>query len=108
MEIIDPKPASDRSEPSDGQVPGKKPDNFLVWAILSTIFCCLPFGIAAIVYATQVDTYWYNGNYEGAFHAARQARTWTWVSVGVAAALWVGYLVFVLFFAAALALPVLG
>ncbi|MGB4290272.1 MAG: CD225/dispanin family protein, partial [Dethiobacteria bacterium] len=24
-------------------------DDYLVWAILATIFCCLPFGIVAIV-----------------------------------------------------------
>ena len=32
-----------------------KPDNWLVWAILSTILCCLPLGIVSIIYATKVD-----------------------------------------------------
>ena len=30
------------------------PDNYLALAIISTIFCCLPFGVVSIVYATQV------------------------------------------------------
>ncbi len=34
-----------------------KPDNFLVWAILSTVLCCLPLGIVAIVYANKVDNF---------------------------------------------------
>ena len=29
--------------------------NNMVWAILTTLFCCLPFGIVSIVYAAQVD-----------------------------------------------------
>lgn len=102
MEIIDPKPAGDptaqtSARQSEGagnpsQPDQQKPDNFLPWAILSTIFCCLPFGIVAIVYSTQVDSYWYAGNYEGSRLAAKRARTWTWVSVGVAVACWVIYL----------------
>ena len=27
---------------------GQAPDNYLVWSILVTLFCCLPFGIVAI------------------------------------------------------------
>ena len=29
--------------------------NHLVWAILTTLFCCLPLGVVSIVYASQVD-----------------------------------------------------
>ena len=31
------------------------PSTYLVRAILVTVFCCLPFGIVAIVYAAQVN-----------------------------------------------------
>lgn len=55
----------------------KKPDNYLVWAILSTLLCCMPFGIVAIIKATQVDTYWANGNYDEAYAAADSAKKWT-------------------------------
>lgn len=58
--------------------PGEKPDNFLAWAILSTIFCCLPFGIVSIVYASKVNGLWYAGEYEEARIAASKARTWFW------------------------------
>lgn len=111
--IIDPKPASDTNQntspvnpaaamPQPDQV---KPDNFLPWAILSTILCCLPFGIVAIVYASQVDGYWFAGNYDAARRSAKNARTWTWVSVGVAAFCWLLYLIFVVIFAAAFSTP---
>ena len=41
--------------------------NYLVQAILVTIFCCLPFGIVAIVFAAQVNSALAAGNYEAAF-----------------------------------------
>ena len=33
-----------------------QPKNWLVESILVTIFCCLPFGIAGIVFASQVNS----------------------------------------------------
>jgi len=56
---------------------------YLIPAILSTILCCPPFGIPAIVYASQVSSKLAAGNVEGAEIAARNARTWFWVSIGV-------------------------
>lgn len=61
----------------------KKPDNCLVWAILATVFCCLPFGIVSIVYAAKVDSEWALGHYDEAEAAARTARTWAIVSIVV-------------------------
>ena len=71
-----------------------KPDNFLIWAILCSIFCCLPFGIASIVNASEVDSRWRAGDYEGARRSARQARTWFWVSFGVGLSVTVIYIVY--------------
>ena len=53
-----------------------KPDNYLVWAILTTILCCLPFGIVSIVYSTKVDNLYYAGQYEEAQAKAKSAKTW--------------------------------
>lgn len=63
--------------------PTQKPGNFLVWAILGTLFCCLPFGIVSIVYASKVDGLWYAGYYDEAEEAASKARTWFWWSFGL-------------------------
>ncbi len=63
----------------------QKPDNFLVWAILTTFFCCLPFGIAAIIYSSQVDSEWNAGHYEAAISAAANAKKWTLIGAGVGA-----------------------
>jgi predicted secreted protein len=68
--------------PQYGQPAGPPPNNFLVPAILSTIFCCLPFGIAAIVFAAQVNGKYAAGDMAGANESARKARLFTWISVG--------------------------
>ena len=57
--------------------------NNLVWAILTTLFCCLPTGIVAIVYAAQVDSKVGAGDVAGARQSARNAATWSWVSLGL-------------------------
>ena len=53
-----------------------KPDNYLVWAILSTVLCCLPFGIVSIIYSTKVDNLWTLGNKAQAIEAANNAKKW--------------------------------
>lgn len=66
---------------------GPKPPNYLVWAILSTLFCCLPFGIVSIVFAAQVDSKYNAGNYAGAVDASNSAKKWAIISAVVALAL---------------------
>jgi hypothetical protein len=55
----------------------------LVWAILATIFCCLPLGIVAIVHAARVDSRVAAGDYAGAVEDSRKARNWCWAAFGV-------------------------
>lgn len=53
------------------------PDSNLVWAILSTIFCCLPFGIVAIIYACKVNDRYIMGDIQGAIDASKKAKNWS-------------------------------
>ena len=55
--------------------------NHLVGAILATLFCCLPFGIVAIVYASGVNGKIAAGDIAGAQAASQKASTWINVSV---------------------------
>ncbi len=56
--------------------------NHLVWAILTTLFCCLPLGIVSIVYASQVDGKRAVGDLAGARQASQNAKTWAiWAAV---------------------------
>ncbi|BBX98693.1 CD225/dispanin family protein [Mycobacterium lacus] len=53
-----------------------EPDNYLVWAILVTVLCCLPFGIVSIVYSTRVSGLWSQGRYAEAQAASANAKKW--------------------------------
>jgi len=57
-----------------GQPAGTPPPNYLVWAILSTVLCCLPLGIASIVYAAQVNGKYQAGDLAGAQESSRKAK----------------------------------
>ena len=52
----------------------EKPKNYLIESILATIFCCLPFGIAGIVFASKVNSEYEAGNYEAAVKASKDAK----------------------------------
>ena len=71
---------------------GPPPDNYLVWAILSTVLCCLPLGIVSIIKSTQVNTKWQAGDYDGARQAAAEAKKFaTWGAIA-------GVIVIILYF----------
>ena len=53
----------------------------MVWAILTTLFCCLPFGIVAIVKASNVNSLWMSGNYDAARQAAKSSKNWSIAAV---------------------------
>ena len=69
------EPTPDTDDQGSRQL-GPKPANNLVWAILTTLFCCLPFGIVSIVFAAQVDGKYNSGDYAGAVASSKSARTW--------------------------------
>lgn len=71
---------------------GEYVPNHLVWAILTTLFCCLPLGIVSIVYASQVDGRRAAGDLVGAHEASRKASLWAiWSAVAgpILIVLWV-------------------
>lgn len=52
------------------------PDDNLVWAILCTFLCCLPFGIVSIIKSTSVKNLWAHGRYDEAQKAAEDSKKW--------------------------------
>ncbi len=65
--------------------PGSRPNipNYLVQSILVTILCCLPFGIAAIVFAAQVNGKIASGDIAGAMDSSRKAKMFCWIAFGL-------------------------
>ena len=72
--------------PQDAEAPPPEPaphvENYLVPAILVTIFCCVPFGIVSIVFAAQVNGKLEAGDIDGARRASASAKMWAWISFG--------------------------
>ena len=50
--------------------------DYMVFSILTTIFCCIPFGIIAIVYSSKVSKLIAVGDFEGASNASRNSKIW--------------------------------
>ena len=87
--------------PQPGWPAQREPDNYLVWAILVTVLCCLPFGIVSIVYSTKVSGLWTQGRYAEAQSAADSAKKWAIIGAitGVAASV-IGVVLWFAMFAA--------
>lgn len=79
--------------PPPAGAPGAAPSNYLVPAILVTLFCCLPGGVVSIIYATQVNSKVAAGDYAGAEAASKSAKMWVMISAGVGVALILIYIV---------------
>ena len=79
------------SSPGGGGARPPMPPNHLVWSILVTILCCLPFGIVAIVYSSKVEPRYLAGDIVGAQQAASNAKLWCWISFGIGIAATVGF-----------------
>lgn len=93
-----PQPAYQQPQPQPAyQQPAAgapaKPDNYLVWAILSTICCCLVTGIISIVYSTKVDGLYAAGQYAEAQAAAKSAKNWALGGAIAAAVIWLLYII---------------
>ncbi|MDO4574496.1 MAG: CD225/dispanin family protein [Planctomycetia bacterium] len=73
---VPPQPAP----PVPPQMPPSVPD-YMIWAILETVLCCLPCGIMGLVYANKANTQAAMGNLAEALQAAKSAKTWLIVGI---------------------------
>lgn len=80
--VVPPTPATPPTPPTPVTPTTQKPDNLLVWSILTTVLCCLPLGVVAIVYSNKVDTLWNSGKYTEAENAAKSAKLFCFLSLG--------------------------
>ena len=68
--------------------------NYLVLAIIS-LFCCLPLGIVAVIFAAQVNNKVAAGDTAGALDASKKAKMFSYIALGLGLA---GIICYVLFF----------
>src|SRR5690348_13534106 len=67
--------------------------NYLIPAIIS-LFCCLPGGIVAVIFAAQVNGKVQAGDIAGAQDSAKKAKLFSFISIGLGLA---GIICYVLF-----------
>ncbi len=82
-----------------------KPDNNMILAIFTTVCCCLPLGVVAIVKANSVNNLFLMQQYEAAEQAANDAKKWSLWGIGISV---VGYLIYFLFLGGIAAIGVLA
>jgi len=70
--------------PSMDEVP-----TYLAQSILVTLFCCVPLGIPAIIYAAQVTSKLQSGDVAGALRASQNAKKLCWLGCIAAIIIWV-------------------
>lgn len=63
--------------PAPSQQRPPMPDTHLLSSILVTLFCCMPFGIIAIIKSAQVESLHYKGLYNEAQRASAEAARWS-------------------------------
>lgn len=56
-------------------------DSYALPALLTTIFCCMPFGIVALIYASKVNEAKEDDDLERALTASRAARKWCRIGI---------------------------
>jgi len=66
--------------PSSG-TPASVP-NYLIPAIIS-LFCCLPLGIVGVIFAAQVNGKVAAGDTAGALDAAKKAKMFSFIAIGL-------------------------
>lgn len=86
MEPISPQPETN--------APAAPPKNWLLESILVTLFCCLPFGIVGIIFASQVSSKFAAGDHAGALKASQDAGKWTKIGFFVGIGVIVLYILF--------------
>lgn len=78
--------------------------NYLIPAILSTVFCCLPLGVVSIIFATQVNSKVASGDIAGAMEASKKAKMFMFIAIGAGLLSWVcAIVIWIVFFGMAVA-----
>ena len=76
----------------------QKPVNwvpYLILSIISTLCCCLPFGVVGIVFSAKINSAMLAGNLEEAQNNAKMARIWIIVSFAICLLTWLIYMVLI-------------
>jgi hypothetical protein len=83
-----PQPYAQQAYNAPGYAAGGKPNNYMVWSILS-IFLFWPLAIPAIINATKVDPAWQYGQHAEAQMRSEKAKMFCMIATGLGAVIWI-------------------
>lgn len=76
----------------------EKPNDYVVWTILSTFLCCMPTGLVGLYFSLQVHRNWQERNISGAYDSSTKAKTWAYISLVLGISGWFCVLILVYLF----------
>lgn len=79
--VENPTPAANPAPAAQQSATKPCPENYLAFSILTTVFCCVPFGVVGIVKSAQVSSKYSAGDYEGAVMASKDAKKWSQIAL---------------------------
>jgi hypothetical protein len=68
--------------------------NYLVPAIIS-LFCCMPLGVVAVIFAAQVNGKVAAGDIAGAMDSSKKAKMFSFIAIGLGLLVIVCYILFI-------------
>ncbi len=77
----------------ENQVQPPMPESNMVLAILTTVCCCLPLGIVAIIKANSVSSLYAMHQYDAAVAAANDAKKWSYIGIAISLVGWLIYII---------------
>ena len=89
-----PSTPSFQAQSASQMQPTTTPKTWLVESILVTLLCCLPFGIVAIIKASDVNSAIARGDYAAAAVASKEAGKWTKIGFWCGVAVMILYLLY--------------
>ena len=78
-----------------GDVP-ERPQNYLIFCILSILFCCWPLAVVALIYSTKVNSNYDVGNYAESLEYSKKTRNWLITSAICGVVLMIFYVILLL------------
>ena len=91
-----PAPAYATNQGQSSRVPC--PSTHMALAIITTIMCCLPTGIVAIMKSTKVESLYHAGQYDEAVSASKSALNWSIAGIVLSSIFCIAYILMVVVF----------
>ncbi len=88
-----PSPAYAANQGQSSRVP--QPSSHMALAIITTLMCCLPTGIVAILKSSKVDSLYFAGRYDEAVEASKSSMNWSIAGIVISLIGWIAYVLLV-------------